>query len=327
DNAVKIPAGWLIEKAGLKGESVGGAVVYESNCLVITNKGNATFKDVRDLARKIIKSVNNRFAITLQPEVNFISSDIEVIILGSGTSKGVPEAGCFCDVCMSKDIKDKRKRSSILINTMGTTILIDSSPDFRQQAIDNEILNIDAVLFTHSHADHVGGIDDLRPYCIYGDLPLYMQKDVNDDLHRRIDYCFKENPYPGVPRFDVKEISTTPFYINGIKIMPIRIMHGSLPILGFRIGNFAYITDAKTVPEEERWKLENLDVLILNALRYKEHFSHLSVPEAMDLVDELKPKETFLTHLSHLAPAHIQLDKLLPENIHPAYDGLKIVVK
>ncbi len=327
DNKVKIPAGWLIENAGMKGASVGGAAIYDSNCLVIANKGDATYQDVRQLASEVIKAVNKKFSITLLPEVNYVSSDIEVTVLGSGTSKGIPEAACFCDVCTSPDPHDKRQRASILIETMGTSILIDASPDFRQQAIKNEIFHIDAVLITHSHADHVGGIDDLRPFCIYGNLPLYMKHDVSDDLHRRIDYCFREHPYPGVPKFDVKEISDTPFYINGIKIVPINIMHGKLPILGFRIGKFAYITDAKTIPEGEMRKLEGIDTLILNALRFKPHFSHLSIPEALDVIEEINPDVAYLTHLCHRAPAHAELEELLPENVHPAYDGLHFKVK
>lgn len=327
DNKVKIPAGWLIEHTGLKGFSVGGATIYESNCLVIANKGNATYEDVKTLARKVIDDVNRDYSIILRPEVNFISSDIEVTVLGSGTSKGIPEATCKCEVCTSSDSRDKRQRASVLVKTMGSTLLIDASPDFRRQAIDNDINHIDAVLLTHSHADHVGGIDDLRPFCINGDMRLYMLKDVSDDLHRRLDYCFREHLYPGVPKFDIKIISNTPFFIDGIKIIPIRVLHGKLPIVGFRIGNFAYITDAKSIDDEELEKLNNLDVLIINALRYKPHFSHLSIPEAISIIDRINPREAYITHLCHRAPCHEQLDRQLPDNVHPAYDGLQLNIR
>lgn len=323
---IKIPAGWLIEHAGLKGATVGGAEVYPLNCLVLANTADASYSDVRELAKMIVKKVNHDFSIILKPEVNFIDSAIHVSILGSGTSKGIPEIACDCDVCKSSDPRDKRRRASVLVETMGTNILIDASPDFRAQALTEQMHSLDAILLTHSHYDHVGGIDDVRPFCAEGSMPLYLKKDVSDDLHRRNDYCFREHLYPGVPSFEIHEIDNTPFYIKGIKVTPIKVNHGKLPILGFRIGNFAYITDAKTIPEEEFEKLQGLDVLIINALRDAPHFSHLSISEALEVINKIKPQRAYLTHMCHKAGRHAELDQRLPDNVHPAYDGLKLTI-
>lgn len=327
EHLVKVPAGWLIEHAGLKGYAIGGAYVYPDNCLVIANDGTATADDVVKLSAYIRKEVRRRFKIELEPEVNFIDTTVRVTVLGSGTSKGVPEIGCRCEVCRSEDPRDKRRRASVLVSTHGMNILIDVSPDFRQQALDEGISDISAVLLTHSHYDHVGGMDDLRPMCAFHNVPIYLRQDVNDDLHRRLDYCFKPHPYPGVPSFDMHVIENRPFEINGLTIVPIEVMHGKLPIFGYRIGDFAYITDAHTIDEWELDKLEGVDTLIINALRYKPHFSHLSIDEALEIIDKVKPREAYLTHLCHDAPRHEELEARLPENVHVAYDGLKILVK
>lgn len=321
DGKVKIPAGWLIEHSGLKGHRIGGAQVWPEQCLVIANVDEATSSDVVRLSEFVRRRVARDFNVQLQPEVNFIDTSTTVTILGSGTSKGVPEIGCDCPVCTSTDPHDNRLRASALIQTDGLNILIDPSQDFRQQMLRHGVHRIDAILITHSHYDHVGGLDDVRPLCLEGRMPLYMSPDVNADLHRRLDYCFRENPYPGVPKFDITEISTTPFEIEGVRILPIRVMHGKLPILGFRIGNFAYVTDAKTIPEEEMWKLEGLDVLVLNALRDKPHFSHLSVPEALEIIDKVNPKQAYLTHICHNMGLHEERNKTLPPNVSLAYDG------
>lgn len=318
---VKIPAGWLIEKAGLKGRAVGGAEVYPRNCLVIANTGRATWQDVKELAGIVEKEVNRKFGIRLQPEVNSVDTSIEVVILGTGTSKGIPEIGCDCRVCTSQDSRDKRLRSSILVRTMGMQLLIDASPDFRYQALRSNINNIDALLLTHVHYDHVGGIDDLRPFCLNGDIPVYCRKDVDEDLHRRIDYCFKDNKYPGVPGFETHHITDRPFMVRGVRVVPVSHNHGSLPIVGYRIGKFAYITDCKTIEDSEKEKLKNLDVLILNALRDRDHFAHLTIDEAVKLIEELKPKRAYLTHFCHEAGCDSDLRKRLPKGIEPAYDG------
>lgn len=321
---VKIPAGWLIEHAGLKGFGIGGAMVYPNQCLVIVNNGGATAKDVIEVSEHIISEVLKKFGVTLQPEVNIVDSDIKVTILGTGTSKGVPEIGCFCPVCVSKDPKDKRLRCSALVETRGVKLIIDISPDFRQQALSSCVTYLDAALITHTHYDHVGGFDDVRPLCVGKKFPVYLRKDVNEDLHRRLDYCFKDSLYPGVPAFDTHEIGEDPFFIKGVKITPVNVLHGKLPIVGFRIGDFAYVTDAKKIPDEEKEKLLNLDVLVLNGLRFKDHFAHFTVEEALKIIEELKPKRAYLTHFSHEIGNHEEFEKTLPQNVFAAYDGLVI---
>lgn len=324
---VKIPAGWLIENAGLKGFRIGGAEVYSKQCLVIANQGNATAEDIVKVAEHVKKEVLSKFGITLKPEVNIVNTSIKVTILGSGTSKGVPEVGCYCPVCRSDDKKDKRLRCSALVETQGIKLLIDVSPDFREQALRAGITYLDAALITHSHYDHVGGFDDLRPFCAGGKFTVYLRKDVNNDLHKRLDYCFKDTLYPGVPVFDMHEIDDSPFTIKGVKIIPITVLHGKLPIVGYRIGDFAYVTDAKTIPEEEMYKLKDLDVLILNGLRFKEHFAHFTVDEALGMIRVLKPKRAYLTHFCHEIGKHSDFEKKLPKNVYAAYDGLVIYSK
>ena len=327
DHFVKIPAGWLIEHSGLKGMRVGGAQVYPKQCLVIANEDHATAADVVELADKVVDTVRRRMGIRLRPEVNYIESSIEVTVLGSGTSKGVPEIACACRLCRSPYAKDKRMRASVLVKTHGMNILIDASPDLRAQALRHGIHDIDAVLITHSHYDHVGGFDDLRPFCFDKKMPVYLKADVNSDLHRRLDYCFRPNPYPGVPTFEMNEVSADqPFFINGLKVIPIGVMHGKLPILGYRIGDFAYVTDAKTIPEEEIGKLMGLKVLIVNALRPREHFAHMNFDEAVALIDRLKPEEAYLTHFNHEVGYHHELENHFGEHIHPAYDGLTLKI-
>lgn len=327
EHHVKVPAGWLIEHSGLKEARIGGAFVWPKQCLVIANSGNASASDVADLAELIRNTVRSKTGISLQPEVNYIDTTIKVTVLGSGTSKGVPEARCSCEICRSPFAKDKRLRASVLVQAHGLNLLIDVSPDFREQALRNDITDLDAVLITHSHYDHVGGFDDLRPYCDNDSFPVYLKKDVNEDLHRRIDYCFREHPYPGVPTFDMHEVSAeNSFYIKGVKIIPIAVNHGNIPILGYRIGDFAYITDAKTIPETEMWKLEGVKVMILNALRPKTHFAHMSFSEAIEFIHEVNPEEAYLTHFNHEAGFHHDLEHRFGPHIHPAYDGMTIII-
>ncbi len=326
---VKINAAWLIDHAGLKGMRIGGASVYRKQPLVIVNDGNASAEDVRKLADRIIYEVKKKFYIDLYPEVNYIDTRIHVTVLGSGTSKGIPEVGCLCDVCQSKDPHDKRLRASILVKTQGLRILIDPSPDFREQAMREGLMDVDAVLITHSHYDHVGGIDDLRPLCAQKFIPLYVREDVEKNLRKHLDYVFRDHRYPGVPALDLKIIDNRPFYIKGVKVTPIEVLHGKWAIFGYRIGDFAYVTDAKTIAEEELDKLYGLKVLILNALREREHFAHLSVPEALEIIKEVKPKETYLTHLNHEIGRHVEIPRIhnLPPNVHPAYDGMKLTIQ
>ena len=327
EGKVKLSAAWLIDHAGMKGRRRGGAEVYRKQPLVIANMGGATADDVTGLAEEVCEAVRRKYLINLRPEVNYIDSDIHVTVLGSGTSKGVPEIGCRCEVCRSKFEKDKRLRASVLVRTAGLTLLIDPSPDFREQALREGLTHIDAVLITHSHYDHVGGIDDLRPFCAMENLPMYVREDVDRDLRRRLDYCFREHPYPGVPTFDMKVISNHPFYIKGLKVEPIEVMHGKKPIYGYRIGKFAYVTDAKYIDEVEKDKLLGLDTLIVNALREKPHFAHFSLQEALALIEEVKPRRAYLTHFNHEIGFHHELERRLPANVYPAYDGLTIEIK
>jgi phosphoribosyl 1,2-cyclic phosphate phosphodiesterase len=326
EHHTKVSAAWLIDHAGMKGARCGGAQVYERQPLVIVNRGNATARDVVDLAERVRAAVNEKFLIDLNPEVNYIDTHVEVTLLGTGTSKGIPEIGCSCRVCRSPFVKDKRLRTSALVRTMGLTLLIDPSPDFRQQALAAGIHHIDAVLITHSHFDHVGGLDDLRPFCAEHDLPLYVNERTDRDLRKHYDYCFRENPYPGVPTFDMKVVGTTPFYINGVKIIPIEVMHGKMPILGYRIGDFAYITDAKTIDPREVEKLEGVDTLVVNALRDRDHFSHFTLAESLALIEEVKPRQAYLTHFNHEIGRHADLARRLPEGVAPGFDGLKFRV-
>lgn len=323
---IKLSAAWLIDHAGLKGLRIGGAETYHKQPLVIINNGNASAEDVKRLSDEIVMKVRSKFYTTLKPEVNFIDTRINVTILGCGTSKGVPEIGCECDTCISQDSRDKRLRASALVETAGMRILIDPSPDFRQQALTHRIIDLDAVLVTHSHYDHVGGFDDLRPFCAPDRLNVYLRKDVNADLHKRLDYCFRDHLYPGVPTFHMQEIGDEPFFIRGLKVTPVEVMHGKLPIVGFRIGKFAYITDAKTISEEERDKLRGLDVLVINALRDLDHFAHMTIEEALAMIRDLNPRQAFLTHMNHEAGRYEDLARRLPDNVQPCYDGLKISI-
>lgn len=190
-----------------------------------------------------------------------------------------------------------------------------------------DVHHIDAVLITHAHYDHVGGIDDLRPFCAEGDIPLYVNREAEMMLRKHYEYCFRENPYPGVPKFEMHVVGDSPFIINGVKIVPVNVMHGPMPILGFRIGEFAYITDAKTIEPFELSKLEGVKAVVVNALRDRDHFSHFTLEQSLEFLREVAPEVAYLTHFNHEIGCHHELDKRLPENVHPAYDGLQFVVR
>jgi len=252
---------------------------------------------------------------------------MKVKFLGTGTSTGVPEIGCQCTVCKSNDIKDRRLRASVLINTNGKRILIDCGPDFREQMLNEEFLPINGVLLTHEHYDHVSGIDDLRPFCRFGDVDLYANSTTYKALMERIPYCFTDNKYPGVPAINLNKIDEDkPFYIEDIEILPVTVMHYKLPILGYRIGNFAYLTDAKYIPQEEYAKLKNLDTLVINALRIGEHISHQTLQEALENVKRIAPERAYFIHMSHQIGLHADVEKTLPPNVFLSYDGLEIEV-
>lgn len=248
--------------------------------------------------------------------------------LGTGTSTGIPLLRCRCDVCRSHDPRDQRLRCSALVRYGHRTLLVDPGPDLRYQLLRAGSPDIDAVLVTHSHYDHVGGIDDLRPYCTHRRpvMPVYCTEDVAKDLRERVPYCFAEKHYPGAPRFDLRVIQPGEafFITDGSPILPVRVMHGPKAITGYRFGSLAYVTDCKEMPPETRSLLECLDVLVLNALRPEPHFSHLSLSEALDLIAELRPRRAYLTHAGHQMPPHAAMRHYLPPNVRMAYDGLTI---
>ncbi len=251
---------------------------------------------------------------------------MKITFLGTGTSNGVPVIGCECSVCKSKNPKDKRLRSSVLIEQSGKNILIDVTPDFREQMINLSFQKIDGILITHEHYDHVGGLDDLRPFGQFGEIDIYAEQNVSQALINRLPYCFAPKKYAGIPNIKITEIDCTPFYIDEIEIIPIRVMHFNLPIVGFRISNFAYLTDVKTIPEEELLKLKGLDILVVSALRKTDHISHQNLEQAIDLIHKISPKKAYLTHLSHQMGLHDVEDKKLEEGISIAYDGLEVTI-
>ncbi len=253
---------------------------------------------------------------------------MKITFLGTGTSQGIPVISSKHPVCLSNDKKDKRLRSSLLIQWKENSYVIDCGPDFRYQMLRENVLKVNGVLLTHEHADHSMGLDDLRPFSYqFGAVPVYAQKKVHKKLKKRFDYIFKKkNKYPGAPNLEQIKISLNPFYLDDLKITPVEIMHGKLKIFGFKFKNIAYLTDIKTITEKEKKKLKNLDILIINCIRYKFHHSHLNYDEALELIDDLKPKKTYLTHISHLLGFHSEVEKKLPKNVNLAFDGLSILV-
>lgn len=247
--------------------------------------------------------------------------------LGTGTSQGIPVIGCTCKVCSSNNKKDTRFRASVMITTdAGKKILIDCGPDFRQQMLQNNEGQVDAVLLTHEHNDHVIGLDDLRPLIFKNkmEMPLYCQERVGKEIKFRFPYAFAEEKYPGSPSFTIEK-ATEHFEVFGEKITSIDVMHSALPILGYKLRNMAYVTDASHISDIEKEKLKNLDFFIINCLRKEQpHHSHFILPEVLELVKELNPKMTYLTHISHLLGFHDDLVAELPAHIQPAYDGLEI---
>ena len=253
---------------------------------------------------------------------------MRLTFLGTGTSQGIPVIGSKHPVCLSNDSRDKRLRTSAYIEIDGKYLVIDTGPDFRQQMLNNQIQQVDAVLYTHEHRDHTAGFDDIRPFNFMQkkDMPLYCSDRVGEAMRRDYAYVFEANKYPGAPGAVIHEIENKPFQVEGISVMPIEVMHMKLPVFGFRINDLTYITDAKTISTQEKQKILGSKVLVLNCLRIEEHYSHFNLAEALSLVEELKPEQVYFTHISHLLGFHEEVSKLLPNNVELAYDGLQIEI-
>lgn len=254
---------------------------------------------------------------------------MKVYFLGTGTSQGIPVIGSNHPVCLSSNSKDKRLRVSVWISWEKQSLIIDCGPDFRQQMLASNCQKVDAILFTHEHADHTAGIDDIRPFNFkQGEIPIYAHQRVIDNLKSRFEYVFETvNKYPGAPSVATHEVvNNESFLIGGKKIIPINAMHGNLQVFGYRIDDFAYLTDVKTIEKTEINKLKNLDVLVINALREEPHDTHFNLKEALDFVTLVKPKKTYLTHISHILGYHEEVQKELPENVFLAYDNLEITL-
>ncbi|ALU74465.1 MBL fold metallo-hydrolase [Tenacibaculum finnmarkense genomovar finnmarkense] len=252
---------------------------------------------------------------------------LKITFLGTGTSTGVPMINSTHPVALSNDFRDKRLRSSIVISWDKIKYVIDCGPDFRQQMIREKVSSINGILFTHEHADHIAGLDEIRPYCFQmGEVPIYATQRVLGVLKKRYDYIFTtENRYPSAPAVFSTVIShKNSFILDGVKVTPIEVMHGRLPILGYRFNNIAYLTDIKTISSEEKKKLTNLEVLIVTGLRKEPHATHFNLEESLAFIAEIKPKKAYLTHISELLGLHEEVEKELPENVFLAYDGLKI---
>ena len=253
---------------------------------------------------------------------------MKLTFLGTGTSCGVPVIGCQCEVCQSTDPKDQRTRCSVLVETETTRLLIDCGPDFRQQILPQPFRKIDGILITHSHYDHMGGMDDIRPYCQFGEMNVYADPIARKAMLEMLPYCFAEHRYPGVPAIGLHEIHAhEPLQIGDFDIMPIEVMHGKLPILGYRIGKLAYITDMKTIDEGEYPYLEGTELLVVNALRFdKPHHSHQLVDDASKFARRVGARQTLLIHVCHDIGLHEKVNAMLPEDIQLAYDGQEVII-
>jgi phosphoribosyl 1,2-cyclic phosphate phosphodiesterase len=254
---------------------------------------------------------------------------LKVYFLGTGTSQGIPVIGSNHSVCLSTDLKDKRLRVSVWISDEDFSVVIDCGPDFRQQMLASKCAEIDAILFTHEHADHTAGLDDIRPFFFrQGNIPVYGHQRVLDNLSKRFDYIFNdENKYPGAPSVMKRVVvENENFVLKNKTIMPINAMHGTLQVFGYKIGDFVYLTDIKTIEKSEIEKIKGVKVLVINALREEEHSTHFNLKEALDFIHLVQPERAYLTHISHLLGFHEEVQQKLPENVYLAYDNLEITL-
>lgn len=253
---------------------------------------------------------------------------MKVTFLGTGTSQGVPVIACDCEVCSSQNLKDKRLRSSILITSDEKTIVIDTGPDFRQQMLRADVQKLDAVVFTHEHKDHIAGLDDIRAfnYKQKAAMDIYATTAVQDALKREFYYVFADFKYPGIPLMDLHTIDLAPFSIGDIHLTPILVMHYKMPVLGFRVNDFTYITDAKTINEIEKEKIKGSKTIVVNALQHDKHISHFTLDEALAFADEMQAEITYFTHISHKLGTHNAISDQLPSHVKLAYDGLEIEI-
>lgn len=251
---------------------------------------------------------------------------MKLTFLGTGTSQGVPVIACDCDVCTSPDPNDTRLRSAVLLEAQGKTCVIDTGPDFRQQMLTHQVKQLDAIVFTHHHKDHVAGMDDIRAFNFRQGVPMdiFANSITIDALHKEFSYVFADEKYPGVPSVVLHEIDREPFVAAGMNLVPIPVMHHRLPVLGFRVGDLAYVTDANHIPPSSMALLQGLKVLILNALRIQAHISHFTLAEALDIIHQLKPERAYLTHISHLMGRHAEVQAQLPPNVFLGHDGLVV---
>lgn len=253
---------------------------------------------------------------------------MKITFLGTGTSQGVPVIACTCAVCLSEDVRNRRLRSSVMIEENGCLIVIDSGPDFRQQMLRAKVNRLDGLVFTHQHKDHIAGMDDIRAfnYAHGKKIDVYASESVEKAIRREFPYVFADTKYPGVPEINMHIIANEEFEVQGIKILPVEVMHYHLKVFGFRIGDFTYITDANYISEKEKKKIYGSKIIVLNALRKQPHISHYTLSEAVDMLKEMNPERGFLTHISHQLGLHEQVQKELPANIYCAYDELTLEI-
>ncbi len=253
---------------------------------------------------------------------------MKITFLGTGTSQGIPVVACPCDVCHSDNKKDNRLRTSVLVESNNVRFTIDAGPDFRYQMLRKDVKHLDAILITHSHKDHIGGLDDVRSfnYLQKKAMDIYVTPFHQKEIMREYSYAFQENPYPGVPNFHLIDIDEKPFFVGSVKITPLSVLHLKMDVTAFKIGNFAYITDTNYIPGSVLAELLNCKVIVLNALRKKKHLSHYNLEEAVNVLKFLRPEKAYITHISHLMGFHREVNKELPDFIELAYDGLEVEI-